>query len=198
MGITEILQALEEECQQAEADIRERASIEARQILQEAEEKAQRARETVYAREKQKIDQEKQNIINNARMEAARIIAEAKDRAIQTVVEKLGSLVLENSAYREQVLRKALVDVFQSDSLAGNGFEVYANRDDADIVSRQIEEMKLNLPVKATNSMKMGFYIENRDSTVVIRLDLDVFLKKILREYMPFIVERLFAQHDTA
>lgn len=196
MGIKEILQALEEECRQAEADIKERASLEAKQILAEAEERAKRARETVYAREKDRIEREKQNIINNARMEAARIIADAKDRAIQKVVDRLAALILDNRNYREQVMRKALEDTFESASLAGDGFEIYANKDDVDLLKKLVKEYELNLPVKTANSMKMGFYIENREGTVTIRSDLDVFLKKVLREYMPFIAERLFVEHD--
>lgn len=198
MGIKEILQALEEECQQAEADIRERASLEAKQILAEAEERAKRARETVYAREKEKIEREKQNIINNARMEAARIIADAKDKAIQVVVDRLAALVLENKDYREQVLRKALEDAFQSSRLNGDGAEIYANKDDVETISKLVREHKLNLPVKTANSMKMGFFIENKSGTISIRSDLDVFLKKVLREYTSFIAERLFAGNDQA
>jgi len=145
MGLTEIIEDIEQETQQRRAEILEDARAQAEDILKRAEAEKERFA-TEYEEEARRLAlSERRERLSGARLEARRVVVEAKEDAVKQAIDRLWEALeeLRGSSEYEHMLKSAIE---QGINELGGSCVVHAARDDLEKV-RELAAAYPNLVV---------------------------------------------------
>jgi vacuolar-type H+-ATPase subunit E/Vma4 len=193
MGLKEIVEALERECERTIKEIEERALVQAQRIREEAREKAEKAKEELLASEKKKIEQEVRNILNDAEAKARRIKAEAREKMFQLVFEEMKKIIQSDRKIAESVYRMALMDALSYMNGSSEKPVLAVSKNDREIVEKIIAEAGMEkLSVSETNGISSGFVLSSGDGKTRYVVNSELIAGRLARQYLSEISKRLF------
>lgn len=190
MGLKEIIEALEKECEGTVKEIEERALVQAQRIRDEAAERAERASEELVQAEKKKIALEARNIINDAQAKARRIIAEARDETFKLIYQEIKSQIENNPEIAEVLYGIALEDALQNLNGKSREAVLVASKRDRSLIEKLARSMGLS--VSESNGIKSGFVLNSENGKVSFVVNPEIIAERITRLYLAEIAKRLF------
>lgn len=192
MAIDDILRALDEECEQTIAEIKEKAVEQAKQIIAEAEQKAEAARVEAVEKEKEKIASEAAEIVNMARLQAKKIQSEAAEKAVEKVFEDFEKWLLGlKGDERKLLLRKILENVIDSYKFPGS-VVIKARKEDVKIVEDLLREAAKDAEVIPSNNFKGGIIVSDPEEKTILNGSYEVLIEKARKELRSEVFSELF------
>lgn len=192
MAIDDILRALDEECEQTIAEIKERAVEQAKEIIAEAEQKAEAARVEAIEREKEKIASEAAEIVNTARLKAKRIQSEAIEKAVEKVFEDFEKWLVGLKGEEKKHLLKKILDNITDAYRSPGSLVIRTREEDVKIVEDLLREMKKNAEVIPSNNFKGGIIVSDSEEKTILNGSYEVLIEKARKELRTEVFSELF------
>lgn len=192
MAIDDILRALDEECELTIAEIKERAIEQAKQIVAEAEQKAEAARAEAIEREKEKIASEVAEIVNTSRLQAKKIQSEATERAVEKVFEDFEKwLVNLKGEEKKHLLKKILGNIIDAYKSPGS-LVIRTRKEDVKIVEDLVREIRKDAEVVPSNNFKGGIIVSDSEEKTILNGSYEVLIEKARKELRTEVFSQLF------
>lgn len=193
MGLKEIVEALERECERTIKEIEERALVQAQRIREEAKEKAEKAKEELLVLEKKKIEQEVRNILNDAEAKARRIKSEAREKMFQMVYEEIKNLLQSDREIAESLYQIALIDALSYLNGSTEKTVISVSKSDKEIVEKILTEAGVKtISISETNGISSGFVLSNSDGKVQYVVNTELIASRLVKQFLSEISKRLF------
>lgn len=192
MAIDDILRSIEEECEMAVAEIKERSVFQAQQIIAEAEEKAELVKSETLQREKEKIAAESAEIINAAKIQAKRITSEAAEKVIEDAFCELETKLFSLQGDGKKMLfQKIMKDIFAAFENSNEPI-LKVRKNDEKLIREILKEMNATAEVISSNDIKGGIMASNADEKLMVNGTIELIMEKARKELRSEVYKELF------
>ena len=191
MSLDTVVEDIRDEARARAEEIRSEAEAQAEEIRSEAEADAERIREERLAEADRTIEQEREQTLSSAKLEAKQARLGARRNVLEDVrdrvEESIGSLEGDRRRELTETLLDATLAEFDDDSVA-----VYARPEDADMVEELLEDHPGELDGEV--DCLGGVVAESDASRVRVNNTFDSVLETVWDDELKNLSERLFDQ----
>ncbi|GAB7092334.1 V-type ATP synthase subunit E [Halorubrum luteum] len=191
MSLDTVVEDIRDEARARAEEIRSEAEAQAEEIRSEAEADAERIREERLAEADRTIEQEREQTLSSAKLEAKQARLGARRNVLEDVrdrvEESIGSLEGDRRRELTETLLDATLAEFDDDSVA-----VYARPEDADMVEELLEDRPGELDGEV--DCLGGVVAESDASRVRVNNTFDSVLETVWDDELKNLSERLFDQ----
>jgi V/A-type H+-transporting ATPase subunit E len=189
MSLDTVVEDIRDEARARAEEIRAEADSEAEEILAEARADADEIREEREQEVERTIEQEREQKLSSAKLEAKQSRLEAKRDILQDVHADVETAIAELEDGREELTRALLDDAaaeFDEDDVA-----VYGRADDQDLLESILEEYD-GFEYAGEYECLGGVVAESENSRVRVKNTFDSILEEVWEDNLREISERLF------
>ncbi|WP_144924611.1 V-type ATP synthase subunit E [Halorubrum salsamenti] len=191
MSLDTVVEDVRDEARARAEEIREAAESEADEIVAEAEADAERIREERLAEVDRQIDQEREQTLSSAKLEAKQERLGARRDVLEDVYDDVEAAIEGLDGDRRRELTETLLDAtlaeFDDEEVA-----VYTRAEDVDLVEELVEGR--NAEVDGEVDCLGGVVAESDTSRVRVNNTFDSILESVWDDELKNISERLFDQ----
>ncbi len=191
MSLDTVVEDVRDEARARAAEIREAAEADAEEIIAEAEADAERIREDRLAEVDRRIDQEREQTLSSAKLEAKQERLGARRDVLQDVREGVEEAIAGVDGDRRRELTEALLDAalaeFDDEAVA-----VYTRPEDVELLEELVADR--NADVDGEVDCLGGVVAESDASRVRVNNTFDSVLEDVWDDELKNLSEQLFDQ----
>jgi len=192
MSLDTVVEDIRDEARAQAEEIRAEADERAEQVVAEAEEEAERIREEREREATRQVEQEREQKLSSAKLEAKQARLEARREVLQDVREEVERAVADLEDGREELTRALLEDAaaeFDDDDTV----EVYGRADDRELLESLLEEYDGYEHAGEFDCLG-GVVAESEGSRVRVKNTFDSVLDEVWEDNLKTVSDRLFEQ----
>jgi len=192
MSLDTVVEDVRDEARARAEEIREAAESEADEIVAEAEADAERIREERLAEVDRQIDQEREQTLSSAKLEAKQERLGARRDVLEDVYDDVEAAIEGLDGDRRRELTETLLDATLAEFGAGADVAVYTRAEDVELVEDLVDGR--NAEVDGEVDCLGGVVAESDTSRVRVNNTFDSVLESVWDDELKNISERLFDQ----
>jgi V/A-type H+-transporting ATPase subunit E len=192
MSLDTVVEDIRDEARAQAEEIRAEADERAEEIVAEAEADAERIREEQQAETQREIDQEREQRLSGAKLEAKQARLEARREVLQKVRTEAEAAIATLEDGREELTRALLEDAateFGDDATV----QVYGRADDQALLEEVLEEYD-GYEYAGEFDCLGGVVAESEGSRVRVKNTFDSVLDEVWEDNLKSVSDRLFEQ----
>jgi len=194
MSLETVVEDIRDEARARAEDIKAEADEEADAILAEAEQDADEIRAEREAEVESTIEQEREQRVSSAKLEAKQARLEARRNVLAEVREGVESAVAGiDGDQREELTRELLsaaVEEFEDDDT----LDVHANADDEQLIESLLEDIEQDGTFAGEYDCLGGVVVESEGSRIRVNNTFDSILEDVWEQNLGTISDELFEQ----
>ena len=191
MSLDTVVEDVRDEARARAEEIREAAESEADEIVAEAEADAERIREERLAEVDRQIDQEREQTLSSAKLEAKQERLSARRDVLEDVHDDVKAAIEGLGGDDRRELTETLLDATLAE-FDDDGVVVYTRADDVELVEELVADR--NATVDGEVDCLGGVVAESDTSRVRVNNTFDSILESVWDDELKNISERLFDQ----
>jgi len=192
MSLDTVVEDVRDEARARAEEIREAADAEADEIVAEAEADADRIREERLAEVDRQIDQEREQTLSSAKLEAKQERLSARRDVLEDVYDDVEAAIEGLDGDRRRELTETLLDATLAEFDDDDDVAVYTRAEDVDLVEELVDGR--NAEVDGEVDCLGGVVAESDTSRVRVNNTFDSLLESVWDDELKNISERLFDQ----
>jgi V/A-type H+-transporting ATPase subunit E len=193
MSLDTVVEDIREQARARADEIRDEADAEAEEIIAEAESDAEEIREEILGDADRTIDQEREQKLSSAKLEAKQARLEARRDVLQSVRSDIEQEVTELSGDEREELTAALLEATAEEFDDGESVEVYGRADDQDLLEDLLAEYD-GFEYAGEYDCLGGVVADSDQSRVRVKNTFDSILDEVWENNLREISDRLFEQ----
>jgi V/A-type H+-transporting ATPase subunit E len=193
MSLDTVVEDIREQARARAEAIREEANEEADQLIAEAEADAEEIREETLVEADAQIDQEREQKISSAKLEAKQARLEARRDVLQSVRDDVEQAIVDLSGDDRRELTAALLDAAAEEFDDDATVEVYGRADDQELFEDLLDEYD-GFVYAGEYECLGGLVAESQQSRVRVKNTFDSILDEVWEDNLREISNRLFEQ----
>jgi V/A-type H+-transporting ATPase subunit E len=193
MSLDTVVEDIREQARARAEAIREEANEEADQLIAEAEADAEEIREETLVEADAQIDQEREQKISSAKLEAKQARLEARRDVLQSVRDDVEQAIVDLSGDDRRELTAALLDAAAEEFDDDATVEVYGRADDQALFEDLLAEYD-GFVYAGEYECLGGLVAESQQSRVRVKNTFDSILDEVWEDNLREISNRLFEQ----
>ncbi|SMO37485.1 V-type ATP synthase subunit E [Halorubrum cibi] len=192
MSLETVVEDVRDEARARAEEIREGAEAEAEEILAEAETDAERIREERLAEVDRQIDQEREQTLSSAKLEAKQERLGARRDVLQDVYDGVEEAIADLEEGRRRELTEATLDASLAEFDDDEDVAVYTRAEDVELLEDLVADR--NAQVDGEVDCLGGVVAESDTSRVRVNNTFDSVLETVWDDELKHVSERLFDQ----
>ena len=193
MSLDTVVEDIREQARARADEVREEADREAEGILDEAERDAEEIREEILADAQRQVEQEREQRLSSAKLEAKQDRLEARRDVLQSVRDDVESEVAGLEGEEREELTRTLLEAAAAEINDDEGVEVYGRADDRELLESLLEEYD-GFSYAGEYDCLGGVVVESPESRVRIKNTFDSILEEVWADNLREISDMLFEQ----
>ena len=190
MSLDTVVEDIRDEARARAEEIRDEADAEAEEILAEARADAEEIREEREQETERQIEQEREQKLSGAKLEAKQSRLEAKRDILQEVRADVETAIANLEDNREE-LTQALLEDAATEFDDADDVAVYGRADDQDLLESILEEYD-GFEYTGEYECLGGVVVESESSRLRVKNTFDSILEEVWEDNLREISERLF------
>ncbi len=192
MSLDTVVEDVRDEARARAEEIREAAEAEAKGIISEAEADAEHIREERLAEVERQIDQEREQTLSSAKLEAKQERLAARRDVLEDVRDGVEEAIAGLEGDRRRELTEALLDASLAEFSDDADVAVYGRAEDVDLLEELVEGR--NAQVDGETDCLGGVVAESDGSRVRVNNTFDSVLEDVWDDELRNLSEQLFDQ----
>jgi V/A-type H+-transporting ATPase subunit E len=192
MSLDTVVEDVRDEARARAEEIREAAEAEAEEIIAEAEADAEEIRDERLAAVERQIEQEREQTVSSAKLEAKQERLGARRDVLEEVYEDVESAIAGLGGERRRELTKTLLDASLAEFDDDEPVSIYARSSDVELVEELLADT--NAEVDGEVDCLGGVVAESDASRVRVNNTFDSILESVWDDELKQVAERLFDQ----
>lgn len=192
MSLDTVVEDVRDEARARAEEIREAAESEADEIIAEAEADAERIREERLAEVDRQIDQEREQTLSSAKLEAKQERLGARRDVLEDVHDEVEAAIAGLDDDRRRELTETLLDATLAEFDDDDAVAVYTRAEDVELLEELVTDR--NAEVDGEVDCLGGVVAESDTSRVRVNNTFDSVLESVWDDELKNISERLFDQ----
>ncbi len=193
MSLDTVVEDIREQARARADEIRDEAEAEADEIIAEAESDAEEIREEILADADRTIEQEREQKLSSAKLEAKQARLEARRDVLQSVRSDIEQDVAELSGDEREELTAVLLEATAEEFDDGESVEVYGRADDQELLEDLLAEYD-GYEYAGEYDCLGGVVADSEQSRVRVKNTFDSILDEVWENNLREISDRLFEQ----
>lgn len=195
MSLERVVEDITEEANARAAEIRNAAEREAEQIREQAREDAEQLREERLAEAERTIEQEREQKLSSAKLEAKQSRLEARRDTLESVREEVEQTIAGLEGEEREMLTRQLLDGVAGEFDDGDTVRVYGRESDRELLESVLTEYN-GFEYAGSVDCLGGVVVESEASRVRIRNTFDSVLESIWDNNISEMSDRLFESNE--
>jgi V/A-type H+-transporting ATPase subunit E len=192
MSLDTVVEDVRDEARARAEEIREAAESEADEIIAEAEADAERIREERLAEVDRQIDQEREQTLSSAKLEAKQERLGARRDVLEDVHDEVEAAIADLDDDRRRELTETLLDATLAEFDDDDAVAVYTRAEDVELLEELVADR--NAQVDGEVDCLGGVVAESDTSRVRVNNTFDSVLESVWDDELKNISEQLFDQ----
>jgi V/A-type H+-transporting ATPase subunit E len=193
MSLDTVVEDIREEARARAEELREEGEARAEEIREEAEADATEIREEAEREVERAIEQEREQTLSSATLEAKQKRLAARRETLQSVHDAVEASVADLSGDRREELTRALVDATTEEFGDADSVQVYGRADDEELLTDVLADYD-GYEWAGEHDCLGGVVVESEASRVRINNTFDSVLEEVWEDNLRTISERLFEE----
>jgi V/A-type H+-transporting ATPase subunit E len=193
MTLDTVAEDIREQARARAEEIHEEAGADAEELLAEAEADAGEIREEILGDADRQIEQEREQRLSSAKLEAKQERLEARRDVLQSVRDAVEEEIATLEGEEREELTRALLDAAATEIDSEEGVEVYGRADDQALIESILADYD-GFSYAGEYDCLGGVVVESQESRVRIKNTFDSVLADIWEDNLREISDRLFEQ----
>jgi V/A-type H+-transporting ATPase subunit E len=193
MSLDTVVEDIREQARARADEIREEAEAEADEIIAEAEDDAEEIREEILGDAERTIEQEREQKLSSAKLEAKQARLEARRDVLQSVRSDIEQEVAELSGDEREELTAALLEATAAEFDDGESVDVYGRADDQELLDDLLADYD-GFEYAGEYDCLGGVVADSDQSRVRVKNTFDSILDEVWENNLREISDRLFEQ----
>jgi V/A-type H+-transporting ATPase subunit E len=193
MTLDTVVEDIREQARARAEEIRDEADAEADEILEEAKADAEEIRADVLADAESQIEQEREQRMSSAKLEAKQSRLEARRDVLQSVRDEVEKEIATLPDDEREELTQALLDAAALEVEDGADVDVYGRADDQELLESLLEEYD-GFEYAGEYECLGGVVVESNQSRVRVKNTFDSILEEVWEDNLREISDKLFEQ----
>ena len=190
MSLDTVVEDIREEARTRAEEIREAAESEAEELIEDAEADAEQIKAAAEDEAERQIEQEREQRLSSAKLEAKQRRLEARRDTLESVREQVEEALANLSDDRREELTRALLDAF-AEQFGDNEVRVYGRADDQALLESILEDYD-GWHYAGERDCLGGVVVESDASRVRVNNTFDSVLEDVWEDNLKDINSRLF------
>ena len=193
MTLDTVAEDIREQARARAEEIHEEAGADAEELLAEAEADADEIREEILGDADRQIEQEREQRLSSAKLEAKQERLEARRDILQSVRDAVEDEIASLEGDDREELTRALLDAAATEIDSEEGVEVYGRADDQALIESILADYD-GFSYAGEYDCLGGVVVESQESRVRIKNTFDSVLEGVWEANLREISDRLFEQ----
>ena len=193
MTLDTVAEDIREQARARAEEIHEEAGADAEELLAEAEADAGEIREEILGDADRQIEQEREQRLSSAKLEAKQERLEARRDVLQSVRDAVEDEIASLEGDDREELTRALLDAAATEIDSEEGVEVYGRADDQALIESILADYD-GFSYAGEYDCLGGVVVESQESRVRIKNTFDSVLEDVWEANLREISDRLFEQ----
>ena len=193
MTLDTVAEDIREQARARVEEIHEEAGADAEELLAEAEANADEIREEILGDADRQIEQEREQRLSSAKLEAKQERLEARRDVLQSVRDAVEEEIATLEGEEREELTRALLDAAATEIDSEEGVEVYGRADDGALIESILADYD-GFSYAGEYDCLGGVVVESQESRVRIKNTFDSVLESVWEDNLQDISKRLFEQ----
>lgn len=193
MTLDTVVEDIREQARARAEEIRDEADTEANEILEAAEADAEEIRAEILDDAEGQIEQEREQRMSSAKLEAKQSRLEARRDVLQSVRDDVEAEVVDLADDERRELTEALLDAAAAEIDDGATVEVYGRAEDQELLESLLAEYD-GFEFAGEFDCLGGVVVESTESRVRIKNTFDSILEEVWEDNLREISDMLFEQ----
>ena len=193
MSLDTVVEDIREQARARADEVSDEADAEAEEIIAEAESDAEEIREEILADTDRTIEQEREQKLSSAKLEAKQARLEARRQVLQSVRDDIEQEVAELSGDQRRELTAALLEATAEEFDEASSVQVYGRADDQELLEELLNEYD-GFEYAGEFDCLGGVVAESDESRVRVKNTFDSILDEVWENNLREISDRLFEQ----
>ena len=193
MTLDTVAEDIREQARARAEEIHEEAGADAEELLAEAEADAGEIREEILGDADRQIEQEREQRLSSAKLEAKQERLEARRDVLQSVRDAVEDEIASLEGEEREELTRALLDAAATEIDSEEGVEVYGRADDGALIESILADYD-GFSYAGEYDCLGGVVVESQESRVRIKNTFDSVLEDVWEDNLREISDRLFEQ----
>jgi V/A-type H+-transporting ATPase subunit E len=193
MSLDTVVEDIREQARARADEIREEAEAEADEIIAEAEDDAEEIHEEILGDAERTIEQEREQKLSSAKLEAKQARLEARRDVLQSVRSDIEQEVAELSGDEREELTAALLEATDAEFDDGESVDVYGRADDQELLDDLLADYD-GFEYAGEYDCLGGVVADSDQSRVRVKNTFDSILDEVWENNLREISDRLFEQ----
>ena len=193
MTLDTVAEDIREQARARAEEIHEEAGADAEELLAEAEADAGEIREEILGDADRQIEQEREQRLSSAKLEAKQERLEARRDVLQSVRDAVEDEIASLEGDDREELTRALLDAAATEIDSEEGVEVYGRADDGALIESILADYD-GFSYAGEYDCLGGVIVESQESRVRIKNTFDSVLEDVWEANLREISDRLFEQ----
>jgi len=193
MTLDTVAEDIREQARARAEEIHEEAGADAEELLAEAEADAGEIREEILGDADRQIEQEREQRLSSAKLEAKQERLEARRDVLQSVRDAVEDEIASLEGDDREELTRALLDAAATEIDSEEGVEVYGRADDQALIESILADYD-GFSYAGEYDCLGGVVVESQESRVRIKNTFDSVLEGVWEANLREISDRLFEQ----
>ena len=193
MSLDTVVEDIRSEARARADEIKAEAEAEADELVDEAEADAEALREEILSDADDQIEQEREQKISSAKLEAKQARLEARRDVLESVHEDVEEAIAALSGDERRELTAALLEATAAEFDSGAEVDVYGRSDDQELFEDLLTEYD-GFEYAGEYDCLGGVVAENTESRIRVKNTFDSILDEVWEDNLREISERLFEQ----
>ena len=194
MTLDTVAEDIREQARARAEEIHEEAGADAEELLAEAEADAGEIREEILGDADRQIEQEREQRLSSAKLEAKQERLEARRDVLQSVRDAVEDEIASLEGDDREELTRALLDAAATEIDSEEGVEVYGRADDGALIESILADYD-GFSYAGEYDCLGGVVVESQESRVRIKNTFDSVLEDVWEDNLREISDRLF-EHE--
>ena len=193
MTLDTVAEDIREQARARAEEIQEEAGADAEELLAEAEADADEIREEILGDADRQIEQEREQRLSSAKLEAKQERLEARRGVLQSVRDAVEDEIASLEGDDREELTRTLLDAAATEIDSEEGVEVYGRADDQALIESILADYD-GFSYAGEYDCLGGVVVESQESRVRIKNTFDSVLEDVWEANLREISDRLFEQ----
>ncbi len=193
MSLETVAEDIREQARARAEEIRQEAEAEAAEVIDQAEAEAEEIRADILADAERQIEQEREQRMSSAKLEAKQARLEARRDVLQSVREDVEAEIATLPDDDREELTRALLDAAAAEIDDGADVDVYGRAEDQELLESLLTEYD-GFEYAGEFDCLGGVVVESSESRVRIKNTFDSIIEEVWEENLREISDKLFEQ----
>jgi V/A-type H+-transporting ATPase subunit E len=193
MSLDTVVEDIREQARARADEVGDEADAEAEEIIAEAESDAEEIHEEILADADRTIEQEREQKLSSAKLEAKQARLEARRQVLQSVRDDIEQEVAELSGDQRRELTAALLEATAEEFDEASSVQVYGRADDQELLEELLDEYD-GFEYAGEFDCLGGVVAGSDESRVRVKNTFDSILDEVWENNLREISDRLFEQ----